>query len=86
MTPPASPSGASPPSPVALAYMLGNLAARGGGAVPGRVYALAAALEETGDLAALLSELDPALAGALATLISTERSRMKFGPRAAVTG
>lgn len=79
MTPPAS-----PPSPVTVAYMLGNLAARGGGAVPGRMIALAQLLADSGDLTTIFDELDPSLAAALATLISTEQSKAKFGPRAAV--
>ena len=66
--------------------MLGNLAARGGGAVPGRLFALAVALDATGDLDPLLAELDHSLAATLVTLINVERSRAKFGPRAAVTG
>lgn len=73
-------------APVALAYMLGNLAARGGGAVPGRMIALANALHETGDLEPLLADLDPALASTLTTLLNVEHSRAKFGVRRAVTG
>ncbi|ADX31979.1 DNA repair protein [Tsukamurella phage TPA2] len=82
MTSPPEP--ASPPSPVTIAYMLGNLAARGGGAVPGRMLALAAVLSDSGDLSTIFDELDPSLAAALATLITTEQSKAKFGPRAAV--
>lgn len=66
--------------------MLGNLAARGGGAVPGRMLALAAVLDGSGDLSTIFDELDPSLASALATLITAEQSKAKYGTGAAPKG
>lgn len=68
-------------SPVTLGYVLGNIAARSGGTVPGRVLALTTELHQRGELETLLDELDPELATALGFLINVEHSRAKY-PRA----